>query len=207
MSYRIARSATDRAAVLRLRDAVYVRDQGRLLDVRDTADTFDRFDAAASYILAFAETNPIGAVKVVADLHGGLPCEDMQDLRSLRLPGNRLVEFGHLMTLPEVRSRSVGMGLMREALRHAVTQFSATHIVGDFFADEKAGGLRDFYSTIGFTPVGGCYADHRFAGNPLSIVGVLDIRAAVRRTMADTEQKNRLLQYFFGDYHTYTAAS
>jgi len=200
--YTPARSAADQAAVARLREIVYVLDQGRLNDVADTSATFDRFDAVSTYILAYEGAEAIGTVKVVPDGGRGLPCDDTVDLSALR-PGNKLVEIGHLMTVPAVRDRAIGLGLMREALRYSVVHFGATHLLGDFFADEEGGRLRAFYTGIGFVAVGEAYPDHRFAGSPLSVVGALDIRAAVGRTRADTDRRNRLMHYFFGDYHTY----
>ncbi|GHF52403.1 hypothetical protein GCM10010218_37330 [Streptomyces mashuensis] len=203
VQFRVARTPAERADVLRLRDAVYVRDQGRLADAADTAATFDRFDPHADYVLAYAGDEAIGTVKVVPDSDAGLPCEDMVDLGPLRTAGNRLTEFGHLMTLPEVRGRKVGMALMREALVHSVSVHGATHVLGDFFADEEAGGLRGFYLEIGFTAVQEPYRDTRFQGAPLSVVGVLDVRAAAARARTAAGADVPLLQYFFHDYAAY----
>lgn len=204
-SFHVARTAEDRAAVIRLRDAVYVHDQGRLADVGDTAATFDRFDGHAVYILAGSGDDAVGTVKVVPDGELGLPCEDVADLSAWRRSGNRLVEFGHLMTLPEIRSRSVGMALMREALVHSVREYRATHVFGDFFADEQTGGLRPFYLQVGFEAVTPPYSDERFHNAPLSIVGALDLVAAARRCHSAAERDNRILQYFFADYDAYAA--
>ncbi|BCL16582.1 GNAT family N-acetyltransferase [Micromonospora sagamiensis] len=205
MVFRLAESTADRAAVLRLRDAVYVQDQGRLHDAADTEQTFDRFDPYAHYILALDGDEPVGTVKVIPDQAAGLPCEDVVDLTALR-PGNRLVEFGHLMTLPAIRSRSVGLALMREALVHSVRRFGATHIIGDFFVDENSGQLRDFYLEIGFVPLGEPYLDERFAGGPLSLVAYLDVPDAVARSRTPEGRRSRLLQFFFADYHAYASA-
>jgi predicted GNAT family N-acyltransferase len=204
-SFHVARSLADRTAVVRLRDAVYVHDQARLTDIGDTAATFDRFDRQAVYILAEDGTEAVGTIKVVPDGPHGLPCDDVVDLTGLRLPANRLVEFGHLMTLPRIRNRSVGMALMREALVHSVREYGATHVLGDFFADDT-GALRPFYLQVGFVPLTAPYADERFNNAPLSIVAVLDLEAAARRCRTEHEADNRVLQYFFADYHTYVAA-
>ncbi|MET8039333.1 GNAT family N-acyltransferase [Micromonospora sp. NPDC005215] len=204
--FRVARSAEDWSAVRRLREAVYVHEQSRLADVADTADTFDRFDGYASYILAEDGPDAVGTIKVVPDAEIGLPCDDVVDLSALRRPGNRLVEFGHLMTLPRIRQRSVGMALMREALVHSVARYRATHVLGDFFVDDT-GGLRPFYLEIGFVALSPPYADERFHSAPLSIVGVLDVEDAARRCHTEQGRTNRLLQYFFADYDAYVAAA
>ncbi|NBE79815.1 GNAT family N-acetyltransferase [Micromonospora rubida] len=205
VTFQLAESPADRAAVLRLRDEVYVRDQGRLLDATDTEATFDRFDPYAHYILAVAGDRAVGTVKVIPDQEAGLPCEDVVDLGALR-PGHRLVEFGHLMTLPTIRNQSIGMGLMREALVHSVSRFAATHVIGDFFVDGESGRLRDFYLELGFVPLGEPYPDERFAGSPLSAVAYLDLPAAVRLSRTGPGRQNRLLQYFFADYDSYAGA-
>jgi predicted GNAT family N-acyltransferase len=205
-SFHVAQSPADWAAVIALRDAVYVRDQERLTDVGDTAATFDRFDPHAVYILALAGPVAVGTVKVVPDGEAGLPCDDVADLTALRRPGHRLVEFGHLMTLPEVRHQSLGMALMREALALSVRRYRATHVLGDFFADEQTGGLRPFYLSVGFTAVTEPYADARFHNAPLSIVGALDLVAAARRCATEEHRGNKVLQYFFAGYDAYAAA-
>jgi putrescine aminotransferase len=199
VTFRVAATAADRADVLRLRDEVYVRDQERLADPSDTADTFDRYDGRAVYILADDGTGPVGTVKVIPDSEAGLPCEDVVDLGSLR-PGNRLVEFGHLMTTPRARGQSIGMALMRAALVHSLSAYGATHVIGDFFAEED-GGLRRFYLDLGFVALCEPYQDVRFLHAPLSVVAALDLREAGRRTAADTGRSDAVLQYFFHDYH------
>ncbi|MER5515493.1 MULTISPECIES: GNAT family N-acetyltransferase [unclassified Streptomyces] len=201
LSLRLVRSAADRNAVLRLRDSVYVHDQGRLADAADTAETFDRFDDRAEYILGCLDAEPVGTIKVVPDSAAGLPCDDVVDLAGIR-PGHRLVEFGHLMTLPEVRHHRIGMALMREALVHSVREHRVTRVLGDFFADDS-GGLRSFYTQLGFVPVGRPYPDTRFQGAPLSVVGMLDIDHAVRLARTPEGRAVQGLQYFFGDYDTH----
>ncbi|MEV8633635.1 GNAT family N-acyltransferase [Streptosporangium sp. NPDC051023] len=203
--FRVAQSQVDRDAVLRLRDAVYVQDQGRLSDAADTAETFDRFDAHAEYIIAYQEAEAIGTVKVVPDSEAGLPCEDVVDIASLRA-GGRLVEFGHLMTLPQVRNREIGMSLMREGLVHSVTKYGATHVLGDFFAEE-GGGIRSFYTEIGFVALHEPYRDVRFKDAPLSLVAVLDLADAAARARTEAGRGSKLLQYFFHDYDDYAKRS
>jgi len=198
VSFRVAQSPADKRDVLALRDQVYVQDQGRLADVSDTAATFDRFDRQAVYILAEADAEPVGTIKVVPDSPAGLPCEDMVDLASLRA-GNRLVEFGHLMTLPHARNQRIGLGLMRAALVFSLAEHGATHVLGDFFA-EQDGSLRGFYTQIGFAAVGTPYQDTRFQGAPLSVVAVLDLADAGARAGTEAGARNRLLQFFFHDY-------
>ncbi|MFI6448424.1 N-acyl amino acid synthase FeeM domain-containing protein [Kitasatospora sp. NPDC050543] len=201
VNFRVARTPAERADVLRLRDAVYVQDQGRLADATDTAETFDRFDAHAEYILAYDGDQALGTVKIVPDSAAGLPCDDVVDLTALRARG-RLVEFGHLMTLPQVRGQEIGMSLMRQGLVHSVAVHGATHVLGDFFVDD-GGGLRGFYRAIGFVAMHEPYEDVRFQGAPLSLVGMLDVRAAAALAGTAAGADNRLLQYFFHDYDDY----
>ena len=201
VTFRVAGTEADKADVLRLRDAVYVGDQGRLADAGDTAATFDRFDPYAEYIVGYDGGKPVGTVKVVPDTAAGLPCDDTVDLTELRC-GNRLVEFGHLMTLPEVRHRHIGMALMREAVIHSAGQYDMTHILGDFFVDDSEG-LRGFYKEIGFVALHEPYEDTRFKGSPLSLVAALDVADAVSRAHTPEGRKSRLLQYFFGEYDSY----
>jgi putrescine aminotransferase len=202
VTFRIAASASDKAAVLRLRDAVYVQDQGRLTDVGQMADTFDRYQAV--YILADGGDGPVGAIKVIPDSPVGLPCDSTADVSALREHG-RLVEFGHLVTLPRARGQSIGVALMREALVYSVQEHRATHIIGDLFVHGD-GALRDFYSGLGFTPLGEPYRDDRFVGAPLSVVAALDIAEAVRRCRSSSGSQARRLRYFFSDYDKYAYA-
>ncbi|MCF3122483.1 GNAT family N-acetyltransferase [Streptomyces silaceus] len=206
ITFRRARTPEENADVLRLRDAVYVQDQERLTDTAQTADTFDKFDAQAYYLLAYAGAEAVGTVKIVPDSPAGLPCEDVAKIDELRT-GNRLVEFGHLMTLPGMRNRKVGMRLMREALVHSVQVHQVTCILGDFFVDDRDGRLRSFYTDIGFVPVHGPYLDPRFTGAPLSMVAALDVPAAARRCKEEGDDANQVLRYFFQDFDAYARGS
>jgi predicted GNAT family N-acyltransferase len=196
-SYALATTAADKEAVLRLRDQVYVQDQGRLDDAQDMAGTFDRFDAFADYILARLDGEPAGCVKVVRDSELGLPCEDVADLTEFK-NGHRVVELGHLMTRPDIRHRMLGMGLMREGLLHGI-RWGATRLVGDFFVDDT-GELRGFYRSLGFVALCDPYSDERFAGAPLSLVAGLDFAGAADRVPGSQGKEHQLLEYFFGDY-------
>lgn len=203
VTFRIAQSAADRACVIQLRDAVYIKDQGRLVNTNDTESTFDRFDAHSDYIIAAEGPEPIGTVKVVPDSAAGLPCDDVVNISELRR-GNRVVELGHLMTIPRVRHRSIGKALMRQALIRSVQKYRATHIVGDFFVDDERG-LRSFYTEIGFTALTPPYPDNRFKGAPASVVAVLDVIEAARRCRANADVCPAPLHYFFHDYDEYSA--
>ncbi|MGW2486097.1 GNAT family N-acetyltransferase [Streptomyces sp. NPDC001606] len=196
-SYALATSTADKEAVMRLRDQVYVQDQGRLDDAGDMAGTFDRFDAYADYILARVDGEAVGCIKVVRDSELGLPCEDVADLTEFK-DGHTVVELGHLMTRPDVRHRMLGMGLMRAGLLHGI-RCGATRLVGDFFVDDT-GALRGFYQSLGFVALCEPYPDERFAGAPLSLVGGLDFAGAAERIAHSDGKERQLLEYFFGDY-------
>ncbi len=206
VTFRRARTPAEHADVLRLRDAVYVQDQERLTDTGQTAATFDRFDAFSYYIVGYSGAEAVGTVKIVPDSPAGLPCEDVADVSALRAE-HRLVEFGHLMTLPGVRNHKVGMRLMREALVYSAREHDVTCILGDFFVDDFDGRLRDFYTDIGFIPVHGPYRDPRFTGAPMSMVAALDVPDAVRRCKAAGADGSGLLRYFFQDFDAYARGS
>lgn len=194
----------DHPSVRYLRDIVYVVDQQRLLDSAQMADTFDRFDQTSRYILAMQDGEPVGTVKVIGDSAAGLPCGEHVDIEGLRA-SHRMAEVGHLLTVPAVRQRRIGMGLMRRALVHAVQSMGVTHILADFFAgDEDGGQLRPFYVTIGFRPLGEPFHDERFHGSPLSRVGVLDVPAAAAATRVATGQRRELMEFFYGDHDDYS---
>ncbi len=196
--YAVASSVEDKKEVIRLRELVYVQDQGRLNDAADMADTFDRFDPYADYLLARVDGEPAGCIKVVRDSELGLPCEGEADLTEFK-DGHVVVELGHLMTLPSVRKQLLGMGLMRAGLLHGILWHGATRLVGDFFVD-RSGELLGFYRTLGFIPLCEPYRDERFAGAPLSLVAGLDFADAAKRLAGSTGKKRALLEYFFHDY-------
>lgn len=194
----------DHPSVRYLREIVYVVDQQRLLDPTEMADTFDRYDQTSVYILALLDGEPVGTVKVIEDSPAGLPCGEHVDIEPLR-SRHRMAEVGHLLTVPAVRRRRIGMGLMRQALVHAVRSSGVTHILADFFANPEDGGrLRPFYATIGFRPVGEPFRDERFQNSPLSRVGVLDVPAAAEATRLATGQQRELMDFFYGDYDDYS---
>jgi len=195
--------------VIALRERVYVADQGRLNSVDDTKDTFDKYDQHGTYLVAYRQAMPIGAVKLIRDSELGLPCESTAkltvDLAEFRANG-RLVEFGHLVSTPEVRSQGVGMHLMRHGFMFSVGKLKATHILGDFFADAD-GNFQPFYSRIGFRPISEPYRDVRFAGSPLSIVGLVEIAAAFKIWREGSEGQRKVLDFFLSDYDQFATTA
>lgn len=193
--------------VLALRDRVYVADQGRLTSIDDTKDTFDKYDQYGTYLVGYLDGVPIGTVKIIRDSELGLPCESEArltvNLNDYRANG-RLVEFGHLVSAPEVRSQGVGMQLMRHGLMFSVKKLKATHILGDFFANED-GSFQPFYARVGFRPICEPYRDERFAGSPLSVVGLVEIEAAFKIWREGSESQRKLLDFFLTDYDQYAA--
>lgn len=195
--------------VLALRERVYVADQGRLNSVDDTKDTFDKYDQYGTYLVGYIDGAPIGAVKIIRDSELGLPCESTArltvNLNDYRTNG-RLVEFGHLVSAPEVRSQGVGMQLMRHALMFSLGKLKATHILGDFFANED-GSFQPFYARVGFRPICEPYRDVRFAGSPLSVVGLAEIEAGFKMWREGSESQRKLLDFFLTDYDQYAAGA
>jgi predicted GNAT family N-acyltransferase len=187
---------------------VYVTDQGRLSSVDDTKDTFDKYDQYGTYLVAYSQGKAIGTVKVIRDSALGLPCESEAELtvnlHELRTHG-RLVEFGHLVSAPEVRMQGVGMQLMRHGLMFSIAKLNASHILGDFFADAD-GNFQPFYARVGFRPISKPYRDVRFTGSPLSIVGLAEIAPAFKMWRDGTEQQRKVLDFFFAGYDQYAAS-
>lgn len=195
--------------VLELRQRVYVADQNRLGSIEDTKDTFDKFDQYGTYFVAYRQDVALGAVKIIRDSELGLPCESEApltvDLHALRKTG-RLVEFGHLVSSPEVRSRGIGMQLMKHGLMFSIAKHQATHILGDFFADEN-GNFQSFYTRCGFRPASAAYRDARFTNAPLSIVGIAEIGIAFQMWRHGTEEQRKMLDFFFAGYDQYEASA
>jgi GNAT superfamily N-acetyltransferase len=204
-TFRQAFFPDDRSAVMGVRDAVYVRELGLLSAATDLADTFDKYDPHATFFLAEDEVGPAGTVKVIRDSGIGLPCEfiaDMADVTGLRARGT-LAELGHLLTVPRLRGRQVGMELMRMALIYSVRACRATHITATILTDER-GVMRPFYRELGFVAIGEPRPIPSFRKGQLGIAAFLDLAEAARvsRT-ADGEAAERL-RYFFHDYPKYT---
>jgi predicted GNAT family N-acyltransferase len=201
VTVRQARTEEDMRDVLMLRERVYVADQGRLNSVDDTKETFDKYDQHGTYLVAYGDAGAIGAVKIIRDSDLGLPCESTArlsvDLNQYRAQGGRLVEFGHLVSAPEVRSTGVGMLLMRKGLMFSINELKATHLLGDFFADDE-GNFQPFYTLVGFQPICAPYRDVRFAGSPLSVVGMVDVEAGMKLWREGSESQRQMLEYFLG---------
>jgi hypothetical protein len=188
--------------ILELRNRIYVQDQARLHDVSDMGQTFDKYNDTAAYFIARMGGSPIGAVKVVRDSRIGLPCEMVCSIEQLKSSG-RVVEFGHLIGLPEQRTRNVGIVLMREALKYGMRDCGADYIVGDFFCDPSTRGLQKFYELLGFSPASAAYRDERFKGSPDSIVGYMSVQNTMRIWRTSTGRQHKLLDFFFHDYDEY----
>lgn len=187
-----------------LREIVYVDDQNRLSDTDDMSSTFDRYDDTSVYITGYDSGAPVGTVKVISDSPAGLPCEVQVDIADVRATGAVVAEIGHLLTIPAMRDRRIGMELMRQSLMHAVCELHATHLLADFFVDDHdEGDLRSFYTMIGFRALGTPYRDVRFVGSPMSRVAVLDVPAAARGLADTTGRERELREFFYGGYPDY----
>lgn len=199
-------SDEDRQAVMALRQAVYVEEQGRLTSSDQMKDTFDRYNAHSTYFIAYCSSAPIGAIKVINDSSMGLPCETIVNLAPWRTEETHLVEFGHLITLPSYRSQGVGMAMMREALIFSVRELKPTHILGDFFVDTKGGGqLHEFYRNLGFVALSPPYQDQRFVNSPFSLVAIMAIADGLNLWRTCRGPQKKVLDFFFSDWHIYSA--
>jgi len=177
VTIRVADPANDGPDILRLRELVYVTEQRRLERVEELAATSDKYERFATYFIAHADGAAVGVARVIVDSPLGLPCEAGVSLESVRVD-NRLVEVGHCMTVPRLRTTGLGLSLMKEAFKFSVVQLNATHILVDFFSDNAAS-VR-FHRSMGFRALGQPYRDPRFANSPESIVGILAVAEHAR---------------------------
>jgi predicted GNAT family N-acyltransferase len=104
------------------------------------------------------------------------------------------VEFGHLITLPEVRQQKIGLALMREAYRYSVANFQSTHIIADLFIDKND--RTEFYRRVGFEPLYGPYRDPRFVNAPESLLMILEIGRLRGLLDKSSGRARELLTYF-----------
>jgi predicted GNAT family N-acyltransferase len=197
VTFRIVEAADDRTEVMRIRHAVYVREHGYLDAVTDIAATFDVYDDHAVYIVASDDGGPLGTVKVTQDSASGLSTDALADLSAVRRAG-RLIEIGHLMTLPAARGRGIGRQLMRMAVIYGTRKYAATHVVGMFLVAEET--LPEFHTAVGFRPVGGLVRDDRIKGSPRCQVAAADLRAAADIARSSAGLGNERLRYFLHDY-------
>ena len=180
VTIRIASSHEDKKKILQLRNDVYVREQGRLVSASDLEDNvFGRFERFSTYFVAYADTSPVGTIRVISDSGAGLPCEKNCDLASFR-PHSKMVEFGHFICVPEYRARGVGFLLLKEVFGFSVVCLNATHVLADIFTDDTSSLGAKFFLTRGFTQIGATYFDSRFSGNPQSMVVILNVRHGLK---------------------------
>lgn len=196
---RQANMTLDKALILELRDIVYVSEQGRIGHIDDMQDTFDKYDAHAMYMIAYQGERSVGTVKVIADSFHGLPCEVAVNLERQRSHGV-VVEFGHLITRPDVRTKGIGLALMRAAFKYSLATLNARYIMGDLFVDRTSTGLiHEFYRSAGFQTVGEPYQDVRFSNSPPSQVVQLDVEEILITWKDSTGSQRRLLDYFLSE--------
>ena len=195
----VCKTQSQRMDVLRLRDSVYVQDQGRLSQEIDMSETFDRYDSQAVYLLGYLQEKPIAAIKIIQDGVLGLPSEGQVDISRLRAAGN-VVEFGHLITERQYRQNGYGLSMMKAALDFAYNTFKTRYIIGDFFAQsDSKSGYHPLYHQIGFQPISAIYHDNRFVNAPESIVGALDIYECIESVASKKADNNHLKEFFFSD--------
>ncbi len=188
----------DWAQIAQLRETIYVQQSARIGGVDGMAETFDRYNAQAHWLLAEAGGQPLGTVKIIRDSENGLPFEVMTGAWP-KESGEVFAEIGHLLTLPGVSAEPVVMALMRAAFAHAVNDLGATHLVGDVFVDRTRGDA--FYRRIGFQTAHGPYRDGRFLDAPMSMVMLLRVA-----DLPDLMQRTRglrmaLLRYLTADWN------
>ena len=199
---RVADPVEQRAAILQLRDKVYVREQGRLQYASALQDNvFGRFEKQSTYFIAWRAEEAVGTIRIISDSDESLPCAQFVDLENLRKSG-RLVEFGHFLTLPAYRPRGLGLMLLREAFGFSVVCLGATYIMADIFADDASTLGPRYFLSRGFRQVGDIYADPRYPGSPRSMVVALDVNEGIRmpeRATAVEDYRRRLAAVCLSD--------
>lgn len=193
---KVACTAKHEQDILALRQLVYVVREERLSSVNSMQATFDCYDKYGTYLLAYDKDKPVGAIKIITDSPLGLPCEAITNLEELRQQGARLVEFGHLITSPDMRGARVVIDLIREAIVFAITRCRATHMLADMFFDQDRpkGFNGHVYNRLGFDIQYGPYNDHRFLNAPQSLIVMLDHTKLAEREEIETGAIKRLLQ-------------
>jgi len=204
---RPASGSADFDQIRRLRDAIYVQNEGRIGAIDDFAGSFDRYTKRSHWFIALIEGEVVGTVKIIGDSEIGLPFEAIIGT-SHRGPGDTVVEIGHLLAISGPSTRFIVMDLLREATAYSRNALGATHLVGDVFLDKTRGDA--FYRRVGFHPLHGPYRDDRFLNAPMSMMLKLcmaDIPALIRRS---TGMRRELLCYLtsgWNDPEIHTAAA
>ena len=191
-----AKEQNDFKQIISLREKIYVREENRISQVEDFAKSFDKYNNSSVYFLAFNEDIPIGTIKVINDSDSGLPCEEIVTIKHLKAD-NIIVEFGHLIILPEFRyNRKIVFCLMREAFKYSYKFLNASHIVADVFIDKKRNYLTDFYHKAGFKDLFGPYQDKRFIDSPASLLIILEIEELHKKLTSTHGRRRKLLDSF-----------
>ena len=179
--------------ILKLRKEVYISEDQRINSVDDFAESFDRYNSHSTYFLAFYKDRAVGTIKVIQDSPIGLPCDEVTNIDNWKNKG-KVVEFGHLIVLPEFRKSNVVFSLMREALKYTIETINAKYILADLFLDKK-NHLKAFYHQAGFIEIFGPYKDSRFGNSPESSLIILDISKLYNIYRTAKGEKRKLLEF------------
>ena len=142
--------------ILKFIKEVYISEDKRINSVDDFAESFDRYNSHSTYFLAFYKDQAVGTIKVIEDSPIGLPCDEVTNIDNWKNKG-KVVEFCHLIVLPEFRKSNVVFHLMREALKYTIETINAKYILADSFLDKK-NHLKASY-LLGFIEIFGPYKD------------------------------------------------
>ena len=178
--------------ILKLRKEVYISEDQRINSVDDFAESFDRYNPHSTYFLAFYKDQAVGTIKVIEDSPIGLPCDEVTNIDNWKNKG-KVVEFCHLIVLPEFRKSNVVFHLMREALKYTIETINAKYILADSFLDKK-NHLKASY-LLGFIEIFGPYKDSRFNNSPESSLIILDISKLYNIYRTAKGEKRKLLEF------------
>ncbi len=178
--------------ILKLRKEVYISEDQRINSVDDFAESFDRYNSHSTYFLAFYKDQAVGTIKVIEDSPIGLPCDEVTNIDNWKNKG-KVVEFCHLIVLPEFRKSNVVFHLMREALKYTIETINAKYILADSFLDKK-NHLKASY-LLGFIEIFGPYKDSRFGNSPESSLIILDISKLYNIYRTAKGEKRKLLEF------------
>ena len=189
----------DWALVQHLRNVVYVQAEHRIGGTNDFVNSFDRYNDESRWFVAVGSNGQaLGTVRAIRDSEKGLPYESIIG-RQKRGPDDRIVEIGHLVTLPSTSTQRVVLELLREAFAYCHNELHATQVVGDVFLDKTRGDA--FYRRVGFKPIHGPYRDSRFLDAPLSMIVMLRVADVVPLMRRARGSRREIFRFLTGACH------
>lgn len=155
-----------------------------------------------SWFLATANDKPAGVLRLFYDPPLILPAEyqvtlrDGIDLNKIGA-GNKFVEIGRFMILPEYRHKyQIALRLMGAAVREVVEK-GYTHFITDVFEGEPHSPLKFHTTILGFEVIG----SHLHGELNCSLTRIILILDIVKAYQLLKERRHRLYQNLFSGWH------